>query len=1585
MDHLPPAPTPPVNNGGMPSNADRTANLLNLLKFSGNNAHQQKQAQQQQQLSAAPAPQAQTQPQPPSQAMPDGPSPQPEMQQFDDQASQHSHQSQSQAKNQQRPAQYENPQSPPFSYNQVHQQPLSGLPQHQYPTLIHQPAPAGADPSGLLAALMRGAHEAEDSPKPPPAQLAAAPQPPQPTNFSGDAPSADTTSYLLNLLNRPKPSQTEQPLLTETSRSANLTPQSPASQTNDPPLRSYGEEAYSMAEKYQQAQAQIFANQQKSQNGPTYNHSQAQEPNDESRSYQQLMGLLNHRSPEESSSNHQSTHSQGFKNDLASPQGSQGYGQHHSPVMSPPHMRSTMDRTSSHHSQHSHPSHHSAKHPGSSGLHDQYEPEENTETVAEAVEGISHSVDHDANRAIAHAEHAQIYTVEPQDEVLETDQDYDSADRQAGNLDPAADGVVDSWESADQDEIVVIEEKIDPPIKVYNFPMKPFISINLQDDPPYKRPEFRHQSVMDIARLKKEFDQMDRNLYTASQRYMTYGMSKQGGMRVIRQDDGKDAKIFTDTKDRIFNLAISATPEDSDVMPNEAIIGTGVSGTVYWVQVKDGIKDHIDDTHLEQYGFALPPISSQEGDAPGGVLKTRARASTAHPEYFAVGRGKSISIVWPQYIMQNNLFKPGHDRVVDTEALQKQCSLKINTGKAGKDFTFSQDDTVVVSLDKSGRVKFWDVRDLTAATNGSDPRYPMPAQSNLEVKEPLMTLASTPEGEKAWPTSVLLLDKQRPYQKQCALRYMIVGMKQNHTLQLWDLALGKPVQEFNLPHSKESDAVCSVMYHPASGMIVIGHPTRNSVYFAHLSAPKYNLKSVSQAEYIQRLVAQDTSIPQPDSTAVISGVREYSFGSRGILRSLDLLATPAMDQDADEATLFELYAMHSKGVLCLLVRQPELGWNKDNKVMDAVDAVGEGVVVVSKLKSPQPPEPNETIRPAPQKEIKELAKLEGPVDTPRNIDVPQVKVKHEIREPDAPTPQPTKETQPEKPDRKSRKKKTGAANQTDAAATNGINSRNLSKDSSKDSVAGFSNETVEAALAGVEMRLAATVDDSVTSALKAMQAKLDQGAETREAIYEENQKQLLGMVSEVLNENVQTVLGSLIHAQFNDMVVPVISTRTNQAVSELIEKVQPQLANSAVKEVQKSLPQSISYALRNKETTNAIAERVSESVAISVQQNVLAAIMQQLTPMVSNVVSQNTQRFMGDINQTYRDQFDQMKAQHVADAQKIDQLMSHITRLTEMVGTMAQTQTQMQADFLKLKQQPSVAELPAVGSAGNMPPHEASNQSYANNAAPKASNNNSSNYSGGQAPTHAGPYMGSPQYSRGHQNITSPRGSAPSEPVNNNSIANMAASYNPQSQEKDPQAEQELQQQIRRIEQLIQDNALQDAMLHWIQSGHEEEIFKRCLARYPPAKFAGLPLIMLLVVIATISKNIKPSRGLKEEIDWIDMAVKAFGENMMNYVSRRQTLNIPLPRTIFALTTDNLRMLADAQQRDYDQGQDFGEVVKSTTQTLQLLNSRLQPLLNHLRNEFPTDPFLLALDRSKMEWIIQSSQHILQSLQNRYE
>ncbi|RDA83595.1 hypothetical protein CP532_2857 [Ophiocordyceps camponoti-leonardi (nom. inval.)] len=1512
---LPPAPTPPVNSGAMPNKADRTANLLNLLKFSSSGGSGSQQ-----------------------------------------------------------------PQPPPEQAQQDHDRSSFGRSsQHAAAARIHQPAPSGADPTGLLAALMRGANDPDES-RQQQQQQQPPPQPPPSKAFHSGSPSSDTRSYLLNLLNRPKPSQTDQPLLAETSRSEAPSTESfhghfKQPSNNYPPAQQYQPPAQHPPRSESFSDVQHPASNVSSFSfPPTTQESSA----DMSALYQQLMGSLQKSSPRDHGT-------QGFRvqsKDQSSPATSTRPepprpGSQRSPVASPlePGHR-VVDRSSSLHSHHSTQQPVKQTPPSSEfeklSLADKSKEPIAPEAVAvpqdsDARPGASrpaerHVADLSSQDAPASPQlgsrDAQEWTDESETAAQADDHVVQPANRTTPSTsqEPAsipadkAQAVADSWESADQEEIVVIEEKEHAPVRVYNLPMKPWISITLQEDRTEPRPLFRDESIMDIARLKKDFDQMDRNLYTASQTYMTYGMSKQGGLRVIRQDDGKDAKIFSDTKDRIFNVSMLVNaPEGETGVHREAIIGTGVSGTVYWVQVKDGEKDHIEDAHLEQYGFALPAVTIDDG-GPHGAQKTRARASTTHPECFAVGRGKYINFIWPSYIMRNSLFKTGHDRVVDTERLYKQFSLRINTAKACKDFAFSQDDTVVVSVDNAGRVKFWDVRDLMAVEEGSDARAPMPAHTSLELKEPLLTLSCVAEGERAWPTSVIFLDKQRPFQRRCALRYIIVGMKQNHTIQLWDLALGKPVQELNLPHGSDSDAVCSIMYHPASGMIVIGHPTRNSIYFAHLSAPKYNLRNMSQAEYTQRLVAQDSSIPQPDSTAVISGLREYSFANRGVIRSLDILSNPAMLQDADEPTLFELYAMHSKGVACLLIRQSELGWSKDNKVLDGVNAVEEGVVTVSDLRNrhqfelggeqqQQQPPTRIANRAAGKETLTKGASV--PADWARNPSPTGMpfKFRADTKEADAPP----KESQGKKSEPKSRKKKAASAakdsdqtviHRVDAAAEPAAPARASGSGGEAKSVL---PEAFESAMAGVEARLTATMADTLHTSLGKLQGKMDEGARVRDESFNQHQLKLLDMVSEVLNENTQKVLESLIHHQFTKLVIPAVGDHAGRAVKEYLQHtLQPVVSSSIRDEMQRALPR----ALRSGDFVKAVSDQLGAVVASSLQHDVLATLTQSLTVTLSKVATQSVQRVAQELQQNHQEQMDHMKAQHAADGNKIDQLMAQVGRLTDMVSTVAASQSSLQVELSKLKQQPPVHELPAVpGSHTGSGYGALGRQAYG----PASVASHHGSFGGSQG------YMASPHYMRGSQAAASSIGAR--DAVSEHAAASSVVSGGGGGvvmggQSEAAEAEYQLVQRMQRIEKRIQEGRLQEAMVQWIQSGHEQAIFRRCLSGYSPSTFEGLPPLLLLVVIATISKELKPNQLLKQEIDWIEMAVRAFADNLPSY--------------------------------DWE-GQDWEKVMKSASQTLQLLVARLSPMIASYTDGFPLDPFLANVDKGKMEWVVRSSENVLAS------
>lgn len=510
------------------------------------------------------------------------------------------------------------------------------------------------------------------------------------------------------------------------------------------------------------------------------------------------------------------------------------------------------------------------------------------------------------------------------------------------------DDIADEWESADGEEP---EPKMEAErlLQVYLFPMKPFVSIDIKSTD-LSTLTFPDTSIINIARLKKEFDRVDRTLATATVDFIVYGSPRSGGIKVIRQDDGEAKHLFAETHDRIFNLAISTANPSSAFYGTQNIIATGVSGSVYWAPILRPAEETLGEVVEEQYLiFPSPPPQ------PDSQLKTRAKKSSRNPEFFAIGRGKFIHIVFPAHALQSRFLN--NQSVMDTENYLKDRILKISTKKSGKDFTFSEDDTTVVTLEKDGKVSFFDIRVLADIGNAS-----LATLQPLEANVPIVSYTTARRSEKSWPTSILLVDKPRPYTKGVALRYFIVGMKQNHTLQLWDLCLGKAVQEINFPHESESDAVCSICYHPTSGMVVVGHPTRNSIYFIHLSAPKYNLPPISQAKFLQKVVNKDSSLPRAEATAILSGMREYSFSNKGQIRSLELVSAstestrlgddPPKIND-DDPVLFDLYIMHSKGVASVAIKKEDLGWSKENKVIRSLDAEQEGFIVVQELKDPQ--------------------------------------------------------------------------------------------------------------------------------------------------------------------------------------------------------------------------------------------------------------------------------------------------------------------------------------------------------------------------------------------------------------------------------------------------------------------------------------------------------------------------------------------------------------------------------------------------------------------------------------------------------
>jgi WD40 repeat protein len=1149
------------------------------------------------------------------------------------------------------------------------------------------------------------------------------------------------------------------------------------------------------------------------------------------------------------------------------------------------------------------------------------------ETVAEALSEVGDQVDKEVEEAIARAEkdesdaraeanNAQVVIEKDIETMMDakTDAEFELSAQiaaldikkeleKAGNehvleeavpapvaevvkelIDDAAEGrLADSWESADAEDSPFKEDELETDTRVYNFPLKPFISIILHPNG-NELPEFRADSFMDIARVKKDFDQIDRTLVAASNNFIVFAM-KNAGFRVIRQIDGRDDKLFTETKDRIFHVSLCNSATDA----TETMIGIGVSGTVYWAPASssDG-EPHIARTGApssEKFGFALPPFKAMGEESSGGVVKTRARKSCSHPEFFAVGRGKSIHIIWPSVITKQGYLKPGPERVVDIEKYLNHRSLKINTGKAGKDFAFSHDDTTVVSLDKAGKVKFWDVRTLTNNDRGTESRYPTPEQIQpVEINEPLMTLVTTPATEKSWPTSVLLIDKLRAYQKGGALRYLIVGQKQNHTLQLWDLALGKQVQELQLPHENESDAVCSVVFHPATGMIVVGHPTRNSIYLIHLSAPRYNIqKTISQAEFAERLAAGDASLPKPDATAVMSGIREYSFANKGVLRSLDIVADP-ITPDPLDPTLFELYAMHSKGVTCINIKQRDLGWNKEMKVMYPVNAEEQGMISVEALK-PIPVDgeiptgtpgaktiaSRGTIKEATPKESpRKGASSLAPIDLTRTPEAPgggpslaRTAMKHDS--PHTPMPNGGAESPAaiEKADKKKKKKQAAAlargnAENVVAQASTSPDMNNqapprvpsppeIPKDDSGEQSAsqnvakkvpvaktlgdsssasgvvggtasniGLSQASIDAIINKMQTNVSSEVSNLITGSLDDLYRRFDDDKRTQAAVADAKQDAMLRLISSTLSDNVEKTLADIVSTNIKKSVLPVITDGTMKAVNDQLNTTLGSVLKSALPtQLQRALPEVIAKALTKPEVVKLMSESLAKSVAFRVEEHFAGLLKTHVTPAFTNLAVQTAQQAGLDIQRQAMEIIGRMENERRVESMKIDQLTRLVTGLSETVSTMAAAQSQFQEEILKVQQAAHVRQFESERSdAGGVR----------------------------------------------RMSSAASQGLMPSE------------------------HDDSLDRLISEVASLVNAGDIDAAFMRAIKEDRLNEVFERYFSQFDPAMIRGINPLMLLSVGVTLSSQFE-GHLILERVAWVEATLLAYQASIENLVS----------------------------------------------------------------------------------------------------
>lgn len=886
-------------------------------------------------------------------------------------------------------------------------------------------------------------------------------------------------------------------------------------------------------------------------------------------------------------------------------------------------------------------------------------------------------------------------------------------------------GVADSWETAEADDSSAKGD--DQTVTVYSFPMRAFSSIAVQNLPE-RRAAFRPEAIMDVARYKKEFDQIDRTLLSASKAFIVYATgTKKPGFKIISQETGKFHHVFSSHNERIFNIALCTSGIYSN-NTTQAVIGIGVNGSVFWTSVEPSRGDQFGD-HLDSQGIVFPPSPTQDDNTSGGQLKTRAKPSSRHPDFFAIGRGKSIHIVWPQVAAQ---YVRGTKSICQTEKYLNERSLKINTGKAGKDFAFSEDDTVIVSLDKAGRMRFWDIRPLTDAALG----IPNAAPRSIEVNNTLLEFQTTSPAAKSWPTSVFFFDKDTPVSNGIALRYVMVGMKQNHSFQLWDLCLGKAVQEINLPHEKESDAICSVAFHPKTGIMAVAHPTRNSIFFIHVSCPGYNVKPpMNQASYLARLAANQG--PAPTATAIMTSLAEYSFASKGQIRCLHMLndpTTPPNVDEPDKSTLFELNVMHAEGICTLSIELRDLGWKKLGEPLNPKGALEEDIISFSLLKPPQSIQDESStggdtsgLKSVSDKSTRESIKREAS-NVSRQSNTPETAMR-------APTVAKAEAKQDaaravinggEKSDKKKKKRpsanaetasQTTTATQTTASQSSAPRvtppssyaqatqaphaakpdsalefSRVEASNPSETEVPEWAKKLVPVGPAELDMKkLGETVQTEVAKGLtvhmEALHKRLEEDRHAANKHSDAKQRKILELVSESLHDNVESMIRDVVEKTMCNALLPKLLEETSSAVQKSVGATVEKSVSNNLKSVlgthlAKELPDAVSKALKNPQFLQSFSDTVANKVVSRVEPSFVAS--------VGSVVNPATADLSNLIDQKIGEQLRQAQTQHLNDAAKISQLTETVQSLTETIQSMEQSmasaQANLQGQVLKLQQ-----------------------------------------------------------------------------------------------------------------------------------------------------------------------------------------------------------------------------------------------------------------------------------------------------------
>ncbi|EPS43012.1 hypothetical protein H072_3003 [Dactylellina haptotyla CBS 200.50] len=817
---------------------------------------------------------------------------------------------------------------------------------------------------------------------------------------------------------------------------------------------------------------------------------------------------------------------------------------------------------------------------------------------------------------------------------------------------------------------------------IYKFPMKPFSQITFNAVPTVTVPNGRFS---DIAKMSRNVDQMDRNLISASPSYIVYATGKsKGGVRIIRQEDGHDVVLMKESAERTVNVALGRENQ---------VLAVGVNGTVLWSDL-EGLEGPMEESTIEGRSFLFPPSPLQ--DQNGGLTKSRTHLASTHPKVFAIGRGRFISLIHADAARQYGEQVGGITKINDT-AYHANHSRTIDTQKVSKEFCFSEDDTTVVTIDKAGKIKFWDVGKLVEFELGEDGAG-YPTETARILTEPVLTRSAVSPGEMYKATSVIFVDKQQPYDRRQALRYLIVGLQQNHVIQLWDIAIGRAVQELRFPTSSSgSDGLCSLSYHPKSGVIVVGNPNRNTISFIHLSTPKYNLQAFSQAGFIKAVSDQSPNLPKLDATAIMSSIVEYSLGDRGQLISLEVLdsaASPQLPIDEGKPPIFELYISHTKGLTCLSLCKEDIGFDGNLRVMKGLDAVISGACTLTALLPPNTAPPTE-----------QPPKTEEPKATPAAI----VNVVSEQPKPALSNQQPPKpkavEVQDEPVAEKAEEKPpvVNGAHGRKAASMSGLGrgkkprrdvntvsfagpsaaendeppstpqpKKNKGKDREEKKVAlstvSISPELLEREVKKIEDAVNTSFSQALSREIGSLYRRFDEDRRVQQAASDAKQEAILRVVSNTLSSGLEATIDKIIVAHMSQLGLDLKSA--------FLENIPAAVSDSVSRQIESLIPKAVEKTL----TSRAVLGSLAEAIIIPLREDLDTTIRGTLDQYLQSLDKMSTEMSKALSTQVMKQSKEVLKESrrvHEEDTLKIAMLTSTVSEMAKTIANLESTTARM--------------------------------------------------------------------------------------------------------------------------------------------------------------------------------------------------------------------------------------------------------------------------------------------------------------------